>query len=158
LQVAGWPGGRLHLQLSTRNLQPLVHQSTFGRGSAARRLGVEKTAPSAPVGLYPIAPRQLLKYPVSSYYSQKQPLMNGELVRQALEKVGNANFLVNLISRRVRQLNFGAGATSRPLVADTGNLGVADIALREIVEGKMGWEIPELVELTRPVGKKRRKH
>ena len=94
----------------------------------------------------------------TEFVYEKQILMNGELVKKALEKVGNPNFLVNLISRRVRQLNFGGGATSRPLVADTGNLGAADIALREIVEGKMGWEIPELVELTRPVGKKRKKH
>jgi DNA-directed RNA polymerase subunit omega len=84
--------------------------------------------------------------------------MNAELIKKALEKVGNANTLINLISRRVRQLNAGGGAISRPLVADTGSLGVADIALREIIEEKMGWEMPELVELTRPVAKKRRKH
>jgi DNA-directed RNA polymerase subunit K/omega len=84
--------------------------------------------------------------------------MNAELLKKALEKVGNVNTLVNLISRRVRQLNAGGGAISRPLVADTGSLGVADIALREIIEEKMGWEMPELVELTRPVAKKRRKH
>ncbi len=84
--------------------------------------------------------------------------MNAELIKKALEKVGNSNTLVNLISRRVRQLNAGGGAISRPLVADTGNLGVADIALREIIEEKMGWEMPELAELTRPVRKKRRKH
>ncbi len=84
--------------------------------------------------------------------------MNAELTKKALEKVGNPNVLVNLISRRVRQLNSGGGSLSRPLLADTGNLGAADIALLEIVEGKMGWEMPELVELTRPVGKKRKKH
>ena len=84
--------------------------------------------------------------------------MNAELIKKALEKVGNPNILVNLISRRVRQLNSGGGSLSRPLLADTGNLGAADIALLEIVEGKMGWEMPELVELTRPVGKKRKKH
>ena len=84
--------------------------------------------------------------------------MNAELIKKALEKVGNANTLVNLISRRVRQLNSGGGAICRPLVADTGSLGMADIALREIIEEKMGWEMPELVELTRPVVKKRRKH
>ena len=84
--------------------------------------------------------------------------MNAELIKKALEKVGNANTLINLISRRVRQLNAGGGTISRPLVADTGSLGVADIALREIIEEKMGWEMPELVELTRPVAKKRRKH
>jgi DNA-directed RNA polymerase subunit omega len=83
--------------------------------------------------------------------------MNAELIKKALEKVGNPNILVNLISRRVRQLNFGGGAMSRPLVADTGHLGLADIALREIIEEKMGWEMPELVALTRPVKKRKKR-
>ncbi|HEX5399481.1 MAG TPA: DNA-directed RNA polymerase subunit omega [Verrucomicrobiae bacterium] len=84
--------------------------------------------------------------------------MNAELLKKALEKLGNPNILVNLISRRVRQLNSGGGAICRPLVTDTGNQGLADIALREIIEGKMGWEMPELVALTRLVGKKRKKY
>ena len=83
--------------------------------------------------------------------------MNAELVKRALEKVGNPNILVNLISRRVRQLTSGGGKTSRPLVADTGNMGAADIALLEIAEERMGFEVPELVELIRPVAKKRKK-
>lgn len=76
--------------------------------------------------------------------------MNPELLKKAAEKVGNLNILVNLVSRRVRQLNSGA----RPLLANPGILGAADIALREIVEDRMGWEIPELVPLIRPVRKK----
>jgi DNA-directed RNA polymerase subunit omega len=84
--------------------------------------------------------------------------LNAELTKRALEKVGNPNVLVNLISRRVRQLNSGAGAMSRPLITETGNMGAADIALTEIIEEKIGFEMPELVELTRPVGKKRKKH
>jgi DNA-directed RNA polymerase subunit omega len=84
--------------------------------------------------------------------------MNAEFTKQALEKVGNPNVLVNLISRRVRQLNSGGGGISRPLVADPGHLGVADIALREIIEEKMGWEMPEIAVLMRPVNKKRKKH
>jgi DNA-directed RNA polymerase subunit omega len=84
--------------------------------------------------------------------------MNTELIKKALEKVGNPNVLVNLISRRVRQLNSGGGGISRPLVADTANLGVADIALREIIEEKMGWEMPEMEVVTRPVGRKRPKN
>jgi DNA-directed RNA polymerase subunit omega len=84
--------------------------------------------------------------------------LNAEFVKKALEKVGNPNVLVNLISRRVRQLTSGGGKRSRPLVLDTGNQGAADIALREIIEDKMGFEMPELVELTRPVAKKRKKH
>jgi DNA-directed RNA polymerase subunit omega len=83
--------------------------------------------------------------------------VNAELCKKATEKVGNPNVLVNLISRRVRQLNSGGGGLCRPLVANTTNLGAADIALREILEEKIGWELPEPVELVRPQAKKRRK-
>jgi DNA-directed RNA polymerase subunit omega len=83
--------------------------------------------------------------------------LNAELAKKALEKVGNPNVLVNLISRRVRQLNSGTGKLGRPLVADTGNMGAADIALLEIVEDKMGFEMPELTELNPPTAKKRKK-
>ena len=83
--------------------------------------------------------------------------MNAELCKRAAEKVGNPNVLVNLISRRVRQLNSGGGGLSRPLITDVGNLGAADIALREMLEDKIGWEMPEPVELVRPQPKKRKK-
>jgi DNA-directed RNA polymerase subunit omega len=81
--------------------------------------------------------------------------MNAELLQKALEKVGSPHILINIVSRRVRQLNAGGGSASRPLVADTGNLGLADIALREIVEEKLGWVVPELEAVTRPVNRKR---
>ena len=84
-------------------------------------------------------------------------ILNAELCKKALEKVGNPNVLVNLISRRVRQLNSGAGGQSRPMVADAANLGLADIALLEIIEDKMGWELPEPVELVKPAPKKRKR-
>lgn len=83
--------------------------------------------------------------------------MNSELCRQALAKVGNPNVLINLVSRRVRQLNSGGGGVSRPLTENAG-LGAADIALKEIVEEKMGWEMPEELSLLEPAPKKRRKH
>ena len=83
--------------------------------------------------------------------------MNAILVKQALEKVINPNVLVNLISRRVRQLNSGGGRASRTLIADAANLCAADIALTEIIEGKMGWEMPEIIALTHPTGKRRKR-
>ena len=83
--------------------------------------------------------------------------MNAELVKKALEKVLNPNILVNMISRRVRQLNSGGGGINNPLVADVLNLGAADIALREIIEEKMGFEMPEIIALTRPTGKNRKR-
>src|SRR6266478_1550916 len=71
--------------------------------------------------------------------------MNAELVKKALEKVLNPNVLVNMVSRRVRQLNSGAGGLSRPLVASLVNLGAADIAM------------PEIIALTRPTGTNRKR-
>jgi DNA-directed RNA polymerase subunit omega len=78
--------------------------------------------------------------------------MNPEFVKKALEEVLNPNILVNLVSRRVRQLTAGA----RPLLLDTVNLGAADIALLEIIEHKMGFEMPEFVPSTRPAARNRR--
>jgi DNA-directed RNA polymerase subunit omega len=83
--------------------------------------------------------------------------LNAELIKKALEKVGNPNVLINLVSRRVRQLNSGGGGLSRPLLLDVGNMGAADIALSEIIEDKIGFEMPEIVELVRPTAKKRKK-
>ncbi len=84
--------------------------------------------------------------------------MNPELCKQALAKVINPNVLVNLVSRRVRQLNAGGGGRNRPLIANADNMGAADIALMEIAEGKMSWEMPEenvFVEEAKPKRKKK---
>lgn len=83
--------------------------------------------------------------------------VNAELCKKALEKVGNPNILINLVARRVRQLNSGAGPLSRPLISNGHNLEPVDIALREIIEGKLGWEQLEPIELIQPVPKKRKR-
>ena len=51
----------------------------------------------------------------------------------------------------------GAGGLSRPLIANADNLGAADIALLEILEEKIGWDMPEENTLLEPAPKKRRK-
>jgi len=84
--------------------------------------------------------------------------MNAELCKKALEKVGSPNVLINIISRRVRQLNQGGGGWGRPLVDVPASMGLADIALTEIIEEKMGWDLPEEVAAVRPIPKKRKKH
>jgi DNA-directed RNA polymerase subunit omega len=81
--------------------------------------------------------------------------VNSEYVKQALAKVGNPNVLVNLISRRVRQLTSGGG-NSRPLIDQPGTLGAADIALLELIEGKMGFEVNLEAEEEAQPAKKRR--
>jgi DNA-directed RNA polymerase subunit omega len=83
--------------------------------------------------------------------------LNSELCRQALAKVGNPNVLVNLVSRRVRQLNSGGGSLSRPLVLDTAGQGVADIALREIIEDKISFDLPEELQLVEQPKKRKRR-
>jgi DNA-directed RNA polymerase subunit K/omega len=83
--------------------------------------------------------------------------VKAELCRRALEKVGSPNTLVNLVSQRVRQLNAGGGPLSRPLITETAGLGVADIALLEIIEDKIGYDMPELAPAAPTKGKKRRK-
>ena len=62
--------------------------------------------------------------------------MNAELCNDAGELIGNPNVLVNIVSTRVRQLNNG----DRPLL-DAPLLGAADMALSEIVEDKMDYEL-----------------
>lgn len=67
--------------------------------------------------------------------------MNIELTHKALAKVGNPHVLVNLVSRRVRQLNSG-GSSGRPLL-EPGLMPASDIALTEIAEEKLGWQFPD---------------
>ena len=83
--------------------------------------------------------------------------MNPILVKKALETVLNPHVLVNMVSQRVRQLNSGQGGKCRPMLSDTANMCVSDIALTEIIEEKLGFEMPDFLALTRPTGKNRRR-
>jgi len=71
-----------------------------------------------------------------SRYVPRLESMNADLCKQAQELIGNNEILVNLVSTRVRQLNSG----SRPLV-DEPLMGAANLALTELVEGKMDYEL-----------------
>ena len=59
--------------------------------------------------------------------------MNIELVEKALEVVTDEPLLINLVSKRVQQLNNGRS----PLITVVERMGMADIALTEIIEGKI---------------------
>ena len=74
---------------------------------------------------------------VPRLFEKKGTVLKAELSEKALKLVGNPNVLINLVSRRVRQLNSGG---NRPLIMETAGLSTADIALTEIIEGKMSWE------------------
>ena len=63
----------------------------------------------------------------------KTPPMRSDLVEKASEIVQNPPILINMVSSRVRQLNMGRP----PLVRVIERMGMADIALLEIIEGKI---------------------
>jgi len=80
----------------------------------------------------------------SFWLNRREESLNSEYCKKALEKVGNPNVLVNIVSRRVRQLTGGGGSSgARPLLTETAGMGAADIALLEIIEGKMSWVLLE---------------
>ena len=67
--------------------------------------------------------------------------MSSTLLEDALKKVGSQQVLVNMVSKRVRQLSSG----HRALVDHGPRLGFSDIALTEIIEGKLVFEAPDAV-------------
>lgn len=68
--------------------------------------------------------------------------MKNEHLEAALKQIVNPHILVNLVSRRVRQLNAG----HPPLTVADSRMSVADIALKEIAEGKITVELLEAAE------------
>jgi DNA-directed RNA polymerase subunit omega len=62
--------------------------------------------------------------------------MKADLVKAASEVITNQQILVNMVSRRVRQLLLG----HRPLVEHVVGLREADIALTEIANRKLTYE------------------
>jgi len=66
--------------------------------------------------------------------------MKPNLVQDALKTVQSPQILVNIVSKRVRQLGQGF----RPLVAYDPKLTFMDVALKEVAEGKLTYEMLEV--------------
>jgi DNA-directed RNA polymerase subunit omega len=64
--------------------------------------------------------------------------MNYQLLDEANKVVENKQVLINAVSRRVRQLSSGV----RPMVEIEPRMTLADVALTEIIVGKMTLESP----------------
>ena len=60
--------------------------------------------------------------------------MNAQFVEDASKVIPEPQVLINMVSRRVRQLSAG----SRPMVEVEFRMGLSDIALVEIAKGKLG--------------------
>jgi DNA-directed RNA polymerase subunit omega len=69
--------------------------------------------------------------------------MKSKFFQAAAQQIPQPELLINLVSRRVRQLTQG----SRPLTVTDPKMDFADIALKEISEGKLTYELPTLEEL-----------
>lgn len=66
--------------------------------------------------------------------------MKTQYIERAAEAVTNKQQLVNIVSKRVRELSAG----SRPMIDADLSMGLADIALAEIAAGKLGTEVSPL--------------
>ncbi|MCC5024888.1 MAG: DNA-directed RNA polymerase subunit omega [Candidatus Synoicihabitans palmerolidicus] len=65
--------------------------------------------------------------------------MRDDYIQEALKAVPDPNLLINIVSHRVKQLKRG----SRPLVESLEKLLLEDIALREVIEGRIVFETAE---------------
>jgi len=62
--------------------------------------------------------------------------MKSKYLESAQQRIPNPELLINLVSRRVRQLAQG----HRPITQTDAKMDFAEIALKEISEGKLGYE------------------
>jgi DNA-directed RNA polymerase subunit omega len=62
--------------------------------------------------------------------------MTTQLLQEAAQVIPNQQTLINVVSKRVRQLGLG----HRPLIETTPRMSLTDIALKEIISGKLTYE------------------
>lgn len=65
------------------------------------------------------------------------PTVRDEYLKQAQKVIPDPNILINVVSRRVKQLRNGM----KPLVESLEKLNPEDVALREVIEGKITYEL-----------------
>ncbi len=71
--------------------------------------------------------------------------MRDDYLRSALQVVDDPTILVNIVSRRAKQLKRG----NRPLVVSLEKLSAEDTALRKVAEGKISFELATPEDLAR---------
>lgn len=69
--------------------------------------------------------------------------MRDDYLQAALQIIDDPNILVNVVSRRVKQLKQG----NRALVESLEKLSPEDTALREIIEQKISYQLATLAEI-----------
>ena len=71
--------------------------------------------------------------------------MRDDYLAAALKVIDDPNILVNVVSRRVKQLKRG----NRALVESLEKLSAEDTALREVIEGKISFELATPEDIAR---------
>jgi len=67
----------------------------------------------------------------------KVTTLRDDYIEEAKKIIPDPNILINVVSRRVKQLKFG----QKPLIESLERLNPEDIALREIIEGNISYEL-----------------
>jgi DNA-directed RNA polymerase subunit omega len=119
---------------STRRLNKTV-DNYFNRGNVnapfsmiASQLTLSVLAPSTPT---------ILQFPADNNRAVKSLRhMTTQLLQEAAHVIPNQQLLINVVSKRVRQLGLG----HRPMVETTPRMSLTDIALKEIIAGKLAFE------------------
>ena len=93
--------------------------------------------PSALAGSVPT----ILQFPIPQPRDPVRSLrhMTTQLLQEAAHVIPNQQLLINVVSKRVRQLGLG----HRPMVETTPRMSLTDIALKEIIAGKLTFEALE---------------
>src|ERR1700741_318729 len=89
-----------------------------------------------PSALAPSAPT-ILQFPTEANRAVRSLRhMTTQLLQEAAQVIPNQQLLINVVSKRVRQLGLG----HRPMVETTPRMSLTDIALKEIIAGKLTYE------------------
>ncbi len=92
--------------------------------------------PSALAGRMPV----ILQFPTeASRPVRSLRHMTTQLLHEAAQVIPNQQLLINVVSKRVRQLGLG----HRPMVEVSPRASLTDIALKEIIAGKLTYEALE---------------
>jgi DNA-directed RNA polymerase subunit omega len=89
-----------------------------------------------PSGLTAAAPT-IVQFPSDANRTARSSRnMTTQLLQEACQVIPNQQLLINVVSKRVRQLGLG----HRPMVETTPRMSLTDIALKEIIAGKLTYE------------------
>ncbi len=79
----------------------------------------------------------ILQFPTETFHPVRSLRhMTTQLLQEAAQAIPNQQILINVVSKRVRQLGLG----HRPMVETTPRMSLTDIALKEIIAGKLVYE------------------